>query len=56
MASPRRGINRRMITKSGGIELMVQSMLRFPDDLEIQDTRRLAAPVRNDVQTQQMIR
>ncbi|CAE7881175.1 aarA, partial [Symbiodinium microadriaticum] len=32
-----RGINRRMITKSGGIELMVQSMLRFPDDLEIQE-------------------
>ena len=40
-----------MITKSGGIERMVQSMLRFPDDLEIQDTRWLAATVRTEVQS-----
>ncbi|CAJ1331040.1 unnamed protein product [Effrenium voratum] len=32
-----RGINRRMITKSGGIELMVKSMVSFPHDLEIQE-------------------
>ena len=36
---PRRGINRRMITKSGGIELLVKSMLGYPDDLEIQEPR-----------------
>ncbi|CAK9045689.1 Protein aardvark (Suppressor of amiB protein 16) [Durusdinium trenchii] len=33
----RRGINRRMITKSGGIELLVRCMASFPHDLEIQE-------------------
>ncbi|CAK9010257.1 unnamed protein product [Durusdinium trenchii] len=32
-----RGINRRMITKSGGIELLVRCMASFPHDLEIQE-------------------
>ena len=32
-----------MITKSGGIELLVQSMLRYPDDLEIQEIRGIGA-------------
>lgn len=30
-----RGINKRMITKSGGIELIVTGMLKFSDDLEL---------------------
>lgn len=32
-----RGINKRMIAKLGGIELVVQAMLKFPDEAELQE-------------------